>query len=92
MVSLRRKAQELGIEKIYLKGGKMTLFFIDESNRHFYESEMFGNIILYIATTQFNCSTRNANQRYVVTVNNVKSIETALAFIDEMREKALLPQ
>ncbi|MBR6648686.1 MAG: hypothetical protein IKL29_04835 [Bacteroidaceae bacterium] len=92
MVSLRRKAQELGIEKIFLKGGKMSLFFIDESNKHFYESDTFGNIIAFIATTQFNCNTRNTNQRCILTVNNVKSVETALAFIDEMRQKALSNQ
>ena len=31
-VSLRHKAKELGIEKIYLKGGKMSLFLVDGKN------------------------------------------------------------
>ncbi|MBR2638903.1 MAG: transcription-repair coupling factor [Bacteroidaceae bacterium] len=85
MVTLRRKAQELGIERIYLKGGRMTLFFVDESNKSFYASETFGKILLFISSTQFRCATRNDNHRYVISVNNVKSVETALAFVDEMR-------
>ena len=92
MVSLRRKAQEIGVEKIYLKGGKMTLFFIDGSNRHFYESDTFGGILLGVAGTQFKCSSRDVNGRYVITVNDVKDVETALAFVDELRQKALSAQ
>ena len=84
MVTLRRKAQESGIERIYLKGGRMTLFFVDESNKRFYESDTFGRILTFIASTQFRCATRNDNHRYVISVNNIKSVETALAFIDEM--------
>ena len=92
MVALRRKAQEIGVEKIYLKGGKMTLFFVDGSNRHFYESDTFGGILLYVATAQFKCSCRDVNGRYVITVNDVKNVETALSFVDEMRQKALSAQ
>ena len=92
MVSLRRKAQEIGVEKIYLKGGKMTLFFIDGTNRHFYESDTFGGILLGVAGTQFKCSSRDVNGRYVITVNDVKDVETALAFVDELRQKALSSQ
>ena len=92
MVSLRRKAQEIGVEKIYLKGGKMTLFFIDGSNRLFYESDTFGGILLGVAGTQFKCSSRDVNGRYVITVNDVKDVETALAFVDELRQKALPAQ
>ena len=92
MVSLRRKAQEIGVEKIYLKGGKMTLFFVDGCNRHFYESDTFGGILLYVTTAQFKCSCRDVNGRYVITVNDVRNVETALAFVDEMRQRALPAQ
>lgn len=92
MVALRRKAQEIGVEKIYLKGGKMTLFFVDGCNRHFYESDTFGGILLYVATAQFKCSCRDVNGRYVITVNDVRNVETALAFVDEMRQRALPAQ
>lgn len=89
MVTLRRKAQEMGIEKIFLKGGKMSLFFVDESNKHFYDSDTFGSVLAFVATTQFNCTTRKDNHRYVVTVNNIKSVETALAFINDMQQYSM---
>lgn len=85
MVTLRRKAQTCGIEKIFLKGGKMTIFFVETNNKAFYESEIFGSILAFINNTQFNCLTRDDNRRMVVAVENIKNVETALAFIEEMQ-------
>ncbi|MBQ2779306.1 MAG: transcription-repair coupling factor [Bacteroidaceae bacterium] len=85
MVTLRRKAQEMGIEKIFLKGRRMKLFFVDESNKAFYQSETMGRILLFVNNTQFPCAINNDNQRMCISVDNVKSVETALAFISEMQ-------
>ena len=84
MVLLRRKAQELGIEKIILKSGKMTLVFADESNRRLYESETMGKILAFIGSTQFNCRTRPDNRRLTLIIDTVKNIDTAMTFIEEM--------
>ena len=84
MVLLRRKAQELGIEKIILKSGKMTLVFADESNRRLYESETMGKILAFIGSTQFKCRTRPDNRRLTLIIDTVKNIDTAIRFIEEM--------
>lgn len=84
MVLLRRKAQELGIEKIILKSGKMTLVFADESNRRLYESETMGKILAFIGSTQFKCRTRPDNRRLTLIIDTVKNIDTAMTFIEEM--------
>lgn len=85
MVTLRRKAQSLGVEKIYLKGGKMNLFLVDTRNERYYTSELFGNIMGYIPTSPFKCKVREGDGRCVITVENVKNVETALAFIEEIQ-------
>ena len=82
MVTLRRKAQSLGVEKIYLKGGKMNLFLVDTRNERYYTSELFGNIMGYIPTSPFKCRVREGDGRCVITVENVKNVETALSFIE----------
>lgn len=84
MVLMRRKAQELGIEKIILKSGKMTLVFADESNRRLYESETMGKILAFIGSTQFKCRTRPDNRRLTLIIDTVKNIDTAMTFIEEM--------
>ena len=90
MVSLRHQAQKLGVEKIYLKGGKMNLFLVDTRNERYYASELFGGIMSYIPTSQFKCQVREGGGRCIITVENVKNVETALAFIEEILRHAKL--
>ena len=90
MVSLRHQAQKLGVEKIYLKGGKMNLFLVDTRNERYYASELFGGIMSYIPTSQFKCQVREGGGRCIITVENVKNVETALAFIEEIQRHAKL--
>ena len=85
MVTLRHEAQRLGVEKIYLKGGRMNLFLVDTRNERYYTSETFGAIMSYIPTSQFKCKVREGDGRCIITVENVKNIETALAFVEEIQ-------
>ncbi|MBR3883388.1 MAG: transcription-repair coupling factor [Bacteroidaceae bacterium] len=85
MVILRQKAQTIGVEKIYLKGGKMNLFFVQDNNETFYQSDLFGNILLYLPTSCFRNYMRKEHGRCIITVENVKDVETALAFMNEIQ-------
>ena len=85
MVTLRRKAQALGVEKVFLKGGRMNLFLVDTRNERYYTSETFGTIMAYIPSSQFKCRVREGEGRCIITVENVKNVETALAFIEEIQ-------
>ena len=83
-VSLRHKAKELGIEKIQLKGGRMNLFLVDGKSPY-YESELFGKILAHLPVSDFRCSMRENDGRCIITVNSVKNVETAAAFIEELQ-------
>ena len=85
MVTLRCKAQSLGVEKIYLKGGKMKLFLVDTRNERYYTSETFGTIMSYIPNSPFDCKVSEGDGRCIITVENVKNVETALLFIEEIK-------
>lgn len=87
MVILRREAQQVGIEKIYLKGGRMKLFFVETDKKTFYQSDTFGNILTYINSTIFKCRMQEENHRMVIIVENIKDIETALTFIKGMQRQ-----
>ena len=88
MIYPRHKAQKLGIEKIALKGGRMNMYLVDTRNERYYTSELFGRIMGYIPTSQFKCKVREGDGRCIITVENVKNVETALAFIDEIQRHA----
>ena len=47
----------------------------------------------YIPTSRFGCRVREGDGRCIITVENVKNVETALSFIEELkRHCALLEQ
>ena len=89
MVTLRCKAQSLGVEKIYLKGGKMKLFLVDTRNERYYTSETFGTIMSYIPNSPFDCKVSEGDGRCIITVENVKNVETALLFIEEIKRYSI---
>ena len=68
----------------------MNLFLVDTRNERYYTSETFGTIMSYIPTSSFNCKVREGDGRCIITVENVKNVETALAFIEEVRNHSII--
>ncbi len=54
VVRLRWLCCRMGIEKIYLKGEHMTLYFVTNSERY-WQSETFGKLLLYAAQRPERC-------------------------------------
>ncbi len=48
VVPLRRLGKQLGCEKIMLKGGHLTLFFVSNQDSAYFQTPTFGNVIRYI--------------------------------------------
>jgi len=61
IVPLRRLAARLGAEKIFLKGGRMTLFFVSNPDSPFYQSQAFGKVIDYMMKYTRRCDLREQN-------------------------------
>ena len=61
IVPLRRIAKRLGIEKIFLKSGRMTLFFVSNPDSPYYQSEAFGKMIGYMSRYPRQCNLREQN-------------------------------
>ena len=81
---LRRHARRLGIEKVVLKQGCMYIYFVDESNKAYYQSPMFGKILTYVSTHATRCKIRNKNGRNSFSFSSVESVETAVALLEEI--------
>ena len=81
---LRRLARHLGIEKVNLKGGKMYIYFVDESNKAYYMSPMFGRILAYLNAHPRRVEIRRNSARRSFAIANVKSVATAVAIFEEI--------
>ncbi len=82
---LRRMARQLGIEKVSLKQGIMYLYFVDDSNKAYYQSPMFGRLITYLQQNPQRVKIREKNNRRSFAVTNVSTVETAVAILSEIQ-------
>ena len=83
---LRRLARQLGIEKVTLKQERMFLYFVDESNKAYYQSPMFGKLLNYLQQNARRCRIREKNSRRSFAIANVPTVEEAVAILASIPE------
>ncbi len=90
LVTLRRMGRELGIEKIYLKAGRMSLFFVANPDSPYYESEAFGAILAYAAQNPMTCRLREEGTKRSLLISNVPDVEHAITLLTAIGDCPLL--
>ncbi len=78
---LRRLARQLGIEKVSLKQGIMYLYFVDDSNKAYYQSPSFGRLITYLQQNPQRVKIREKNGRRSFAIAHVPTVETAVEIL-----------
>ena len=84
--TLRRLARRLGIEKVALKQGKMFTYFVDDNNKAYYQSEMFGRMVNYLTSNPRRVQIRDKNGRKSFAFLNIPSVETAVAILQSIMD------
>ena len=81
---LRRLARRLGIEKVSLKQGKMYTYFVDESNKAYYQSEMFGKMLNYLTANPRRVEIRERNGKRSFAFANIGTVENAVEILQQI--------
>lgn len=84
IVPLRRMAKRMGIEKVILKLGRMTLYFVSNLESPYYQSEAFGKIINYMSQNPRICNLREQNGKRSMVIKDVKDVQTAVRIMQEI--------
>ncbi|MDR0333269.1 MAG: transcription-repair coupling factor [Dysgonamonadaceae bacterium] len=84
IVRLRRLVKSLGIEKIVLKGGQMTLFLISDPDSPYYQSAAFEKLLHYIQFHPRECQLREVGKKRSVVIHGVNNVETAVGVINDV--------
>lgn len=84
IVPLRRMAARLGAEKVFLKGGRMTLFFISNPDSPYYQSPAFGRVIAYMMQYPRRCDLREQSGKRSMLVKDIRTVEEAVGVLREM--------
>lgn len=84
IVRLRRLAKKLGIEKISLKVGKMTIFLVSQPDSAYYRSEAFDKLLRFIQNNYRRTQLKEQNGRRSATVTGIDSVEKAVQALEEI--------
>ena len=95
VVRLRWLCCRLGIEKILLKGERMTMYLVQHKDAY-WQSEAFGNIVQYAIARPERCSLHEEKDkkgiktgRRYVTITNVRSIGGAITLLSKVESGKL---
>jgi transcription-repair coupling factor (superfamily II helicase) len=83
-VRLRWKGEQLGFEKLILKGGEMKAYLPEQSNDAYYQSPVFGHIIKYVQKHAKVCQLKESKTRAILTVGDITDVEKASRALELM--------
>ena len=89
VVPLRRLGRTLGCEKIMLKQGQMTLFFVSNPQSAYYKSEAFDKVLNFIGANVRRCNLRELKGKRSMVVKEVKTVEEAVDILKKMMRDEL---
>ena len=84
VVPLRRYGKALGCEKIVLKQGRMTMFFVSNADSPFYQSEAFDRILQFVATNPRRCNFREVNGKRSMLISDIPTVEAAVKLLAQI--------
>jgi transcription-repair coupling factor (superfamily II helicase) len=64
-----------------MKGGKMLCYFVSENSSPYFQSQIFGNILLYLQKHQKNTQMKQVGGKACIVVNSIDNTQKALDFL-----------
>ena len=80
------KEGKLGMEKVILKKGQMSLFLVNNPDSPYYQSEAFGKLLGFIQKHPRECNLREQNGKRSIVIKNVPTVEAACGYLQEMEK------
>jgi len=84
---LRWLAQDMGLERLVIKSGKMIGYFIMDPQSHFYETDTFTRVLNHIQKNGYNCKLSEQNDRLRIIFADVRHIRHGFEQISAILEK-----
>ena len=80
----RKLACELGFEKLILKNQQMRLYFVNDPDSPYFESQTFNHILAYIQTQVRNARLKQVGKNFLLVVDKIKNMKDVLWFLEGM--------
>jgi transcription-repair coupling factor (superfamily II helicase) len=89
VVRARNRCQELGVERLWLKNGKMVMYFVSNPRSPFYASPLFTSLLKFVERQSIPCTMSERNGRLNLAFEGVGSMERAAAVIRQAHERII---
>jgi len=83
-VKLRWHAEQLGFEKLILKGGLMKVYISTVNKETYFNSAIFGAILKYVQLHPKHCKLKDAKEKLIITFEPVSTIEMGLEILSSI--------
>ncbi|GHV08575.1 transcription-repair-coupling factor [Bacteroidia bacterium] len=87
IVRLRRLSKNLGIEKIVLKNGNMSLYLISQFDSAYYQSEAFERLLKFVQTNYKRTKLKEERNRRSLVVQDLNSVEKAVKILEDISSR-----
>jgi transcription-repair coupling factor (superfamily II helicase) len=82
-VRLRWLGEELGFEKIALKGDKLRGYFVSNKDSYF-SSPVFGSILQFVQSHARRCKMRDQAGKAMLVIDDVRTVDAAIELLNHM--------
>ena len=88
---LRWICKQMGFERLILKKNKLRCYFVENPQSPFYESELFNNILSYVATRgeRKGLSFKKSSRHFILIKDGVKSLRQAHSVLEKLKEQVV---
>lgn len=83
---LKWLAQDIGLEKLYMKNGLLRGYFVSNPDSNYYQTEKFGKVLLFVQQNSKSCKMKEIKGKLAVTFNQIRSIEEAFNTLKSLSE------
>ena len=87
LIRLRRKAKELGFEKIVLKKERLVCYFINKEDSPYFESNQFKAILEYIKKYPTRAQMKQKNDKLLLSFMHIKSLGRAVETLSDIHKE-----
>lgn len=83
-IRCRWMAKEMGFEKLILKNNQLRLYFINNPDSPYFESETFNHIMQYIQTQTNNARLKQVGKNFMLIAEKMKAMKDVQWFLEGM--------
>ena len=88
-VRLKWIAQELGLEKVRIRGQKMKFYYPADTNSYFYRSDEFGKVLQFVMTQPNRFAIKQTEEQLIITIQPIEDIYEAQGTLGELKRAIL---